>query len=168
MRSFGPSAAIPDQARDVIRRVAADFHIPLDLIMGKCRWRDVVLARAEAARRLRLRGYSSPKIGAMLGKDHTTILFYLGNGKSRLKLRPDDPRLSVCKKERQEMKLTPAQRDELMRLAAEGGFATSKQYAKQVGVAPNYGLVLLARNGRKPKRQNDKWKRAIAAGPVLA
>jgi hypothetical protein len=157
------------EAKQIIADVALEFGVSQHMIVGDCRWRAVVVARAEVTRRLAHRKYSSPRIAAILGKDHTTILYYLQRGTRKLKLRPTDPQLTVppLPARRSEMKLTPAQRDELMRLAAEGGYARSKNFAREIGCSQNYGLVLLQRK-RPKKRQTKKWHRAIAIGPVLA
>ena len=164
MKIIGASSTLTPQAREIIKVVALERGVSMDLIRGNCRWREVVLARAEVARQLTKRGYSGTRIGAMLNKDHSTILYYLGRRKRQLKLRPTDPPLSDW--EDDEMKLTPAQRDELIRRAEEGGYGTSKDYAREIGVSPNYGLVLLKRTGRKPRRHSERWARAVAAGPV--
>lgn len=71
------------QARQIIREVAAECRVEPLKIIGKCRSAPVVHARIEVAKRLVARGYSTPRIGQILGKDHTTILFYLGNGKKK-------------------------------------------------------------------------------------
>jgi tRNA nucleotidyltransferase (CCA-adding enzyme) len=71
------------QARQIIRDVAAEHCVDPMKIAGKCRSAPVVHARIEVAKRLVARGYSTTRTGQILGKDHTTILFYLGNGKRK-------------------------------------------------------------------------------------
>ena len=71
------------QARAIIREVAASRVVTLAKLIGRCRSARVVHARVEVAKRLRARGYSTPRIGAILNKDHTTIVFYLGTGKKK-------------------------------------------------------------------------------------
>lgn len=66
------------QARMIILEVAAARGIAPIKLVTKCRSSRVVQARIEVAKRLVARRYSSTKIGAILNKDHTTILFYLG------------------------------------------------------------------------------------------
>jgi hypothetical protein len=71
-------------ARQVLREVAAQNGLhPLQIVGSVCTMR-FVRARVEVARRLAAeRGYSTPQIGRILNKDHTTIVFYLGRGKRR-------------------------------------------------------------------------------------
>lgn len=167
MKAFGPSSATPPAAKAIILEVAAKFGLTVRMIRGDSRFREIVIARAEIARRLSRRGYSSPRIAAILGKNHTTILYYLGRGKRGLKLRPTDPVLTEIERREAIMKLTPEQRERLAQLAAEGGFAGSKKFAEEIGCSPNYGLVLLKRENR-PRRHSKKWQRALQVGPVLA
>lgn len=72
---------IPPQARAIILDVAARRGIDPLLIVNPCRRPRVFHARAEVAKALDSRGYSSPRIGSILNHDHSTILFYLGRGK---------------------------------------------------------------------------------------
>ena len=70
-------------ARTVIKQVAASRGIdPRDIIRPN-RTKKVFRARIEVAKLLDARGYSTPRIGAILKHDHTTIVFYLGRGKKR-------------------------------------------------------------------------------------
>lgn len=78
------------QARQIIREVAADRGLHPLQIVSKSRIRKVFRARIEVAKRLHARGYSSPRIGAILGHDHTTIVYYLGRARRRPK--PEPPR----------------------------------------------------------------------------
>lgn len=71
------------QAREIIREVAASRLVTQKKLIGRCRSARVVHARMEVAKRLRERGYSTPRIGAILNKDHSTIVFYLGTGKKK-------------------------------------------------------------------------------------
>lgn len=68
------------QARAIIKEIAELRGIDPLLIVGRCRKVKVFRARVEVAKRLRARGYSSPRIGEMLNKDHSTVLYYLGHG----------------------------------------------------------------------------------------
>lgn len=69
------------RARAIIRQVAAACGVSPKRIVSRERTDAVVYARMEVARRLDGFGYSSSRIGEMLCRDHTTILFYLGRGK---------------------------------------------------------------------------------------
>ena len=76
------------QARAIIREVAALRGVDPYKIIGHCRRDKMVRARIEVARLLDACGYSTPRIGAILNKDHSTIVFYLGRGKKK----PTKPR----------------------------------------------------------------------------
>jgi len=69
------------QARAIIREVAATCAVAPANIFTRCRTRAAVHARIEIAKRLRARGYSTPQIGRVLNRDHTTIVYYLGTAK---------------------------------------------------------------------------------------
>lgn len=82
------------QARQIIREIAKEHGVDPARITGRCRVQRVFRARVEVAKRLRERGYSTTRIGAILNLDHTTIVFYLGSGKrkpSPLRVRPVKP-----------------------------------------------------------------------------
>lgn len=69
------------QARQIIREVAALYGIdPLEIV-GASRRQKAFRARVEVAHLLTRRGYSSTRIGIAIGKDHTTVVFYLGRGR---------------------------------------------------------------------------------------
>jgi hypothetical protein len=70
-------------ARQVIFEVAELRGVDPKKIVGQCRHKKVFRARMEVARRLSARGYSTSRIGAILDKNHTTIVFYLGRGKKQ-------------------------------------------------------------------------------------
>lgn len=77
------------QARQIIREVAAKRGLHPLQIVSKSRTRRVFRARVEVAERLYARGcYSSTRIGALLGQDHTTIVYYLGRAKRKPKPEP--------------------------------------------------------------------------------
>lgn len=80
------------QARDIVREVAAQYGVDEARILGKCRKEKVFRARIEIAKRLDARGYSTPRIGAILNKDHTTILFYLGRISGQKPTPPKKPK----------------------------------------------------------------------------
>lgn len=69
------------QARQIIGEIAALRGVPLPLLTGRCRRYCVVSARIEIALKLNARGYSTTRIGMILQRDHTTIVYYLGRGK---------------------------------------------------------------------------------------
>ncbi len=58
-----------------VQAIAERHGLPVEAVMGRCRQREYVLARQEAMWVLRNRlGDSLPRIGRLMGRDHTTIL----------------------------------------------------------------------------------------------
>lgn len=154
---------IPEAARQILREVAIEHRLNRDEILGRLRWPEFVAARIDVAHRLRERGYSMPRIGAVLGRHHSTIIYYFKRD------------VHVTRKKSTAMakrKITPAQCQELLRLYSEQGYAASSAYARQIGVSPNYASVLAHRE-LKPKidrripRKSGKWQRAVEIGPVV-
>lgn len=63
-----------DDARAVLEQAAWRNHVSVDDVLSKSRLREVVKARQEAAWELRQLNLSYPQIGAILGRDHSTVL----------------------------------------------------------------------------------------------
>lgn len=78
--------------REMVEEAARKRGVDPEKVLIKCRSPRVVYARAEVAKLLDARGYSLPRIGAALGgHDHTTVFYYLGRAKKRLKPEPTWP-----------------------------------------------------------------------------
>lgn len=73
----------PTTHQQILRSVARRHRVPLQRILGPDRHRDVVYARQEAAWRLRNLGLSYPKIGQVLNRDHTTIMYAVRQHETR-------------------------------------------------------------------------------------
>lgn len=59
-----------------IEAVAEEFGIAPDAILGECRARDIALPRQVVmALTHRVLGYSTPRIGRLLARDHSTVLY---------------------------------------------------------------------------------------------
>lgn len=63
--------------RAIILEVAARHGVDPDDLHGPSRLRRICRARWEAMRLLRARGLSSPMIGRMFNRDHTSVLYAL-------------------------------------------------------------------------------------------
>lgn len=64
--------------RNYADRYGAAFGLTARDVLGRRRTADHVRARNAVMRRLWEDGFSSPEIGALLDRDHTTVLFALG------------------------------------------------------------------------------------------
>jgi Bacterial dnaA protein helix-turn-helix len=71
-------------AWEIMCDVSTRYNLTPDLIAGRCRAYRLVLARAEVAKLLRERDYTTSQIGRVLNRDHTTIVFYLGTGRKQV------------------------------------------------------------------------------------
>ena len=69
-----PEAAHADQ---VVTMIATLHKVSRDDLVGPSQLPHLVEARREAAEILRKAGYSTPKIGTVLNRDHTTVLYLL-------------------------------------------------------------------------------------------
>jgi chromosomal replication initiation ATPase DnaA len=64
----------------VIERVAREYHVPVSEILGRARTILIMRARRAAIRQVKkeLPALSSTQIGRIFNRDHTTILYALG------------------------------------------------------------------------------------------
>lgn len=69
--------------RQILQQLADESGYSVEEILGRERTQPLVVLRIEAARRLRTLGYSMPTIGKVLGRDHSTITYYLGKIRKR-------------------------------------------------------------------------------------
>ena len=67
---------------ETIREVCIERRLPVSAVISQRRWPELVDARREVALRLREQGWSYPRIGRALRRDHSTI-YVLVNGKAR-------------------------------------------------------------------------------------
>lgn len=80
-----PSWYTPPSARhcsgaQVMARVAALHNVTVEDIVGPSRSRQICEARWAAMRELRLSGKSTPWIGRLLNRDHSTVVHGLRRG----------------------------------------------------------------------------------------
>lgn len=73
-RRYGRRMTPADDARAVLEQAAWRHHVSVGDILSKSRLREVVRARQEAAWEFRQLNLSYPQIGAILGRDHSTVL----------------------------------------------------------------------------------------------
>ncbi len=62
---------------ELVTDIAHDHGQLLTMVLGKSRKRPVVAARRAVIVALRERGLSLPEIGALIGRDHTSVLHHL-------------------------------------------------------------------------------------------
>lgn len=65
---------IPDGARAIIGEIADEHQVAISDLMGVRSTQKLSLARWVIWSRLRDRGYSSPQIGRIFNRDHTTVV----------------------------------------------------------------------------------------------
>ena len=156
--------------RPIVSIYSQKWGVNMRDLTSRHRAREIVGARVEIARSLWNMGYTTVRIGRLLGRDHSTVVYYLGFSKVRFR---DHEGITVMAKP----KLTNAQRADLLHAQQEGGYQRSRQRAIELGVSSNYGLILADRAARKvgsrkprkiPERDIKKWERACAVGPVNA
>jgi hypothetical protein len=63
--------------RGQVREIAARYGVTPDTLLSKHHPRSLLQARIELAQALRKRGYSCPRIGAVMNRDPSTVSFYL-------------------------------------------------------------------------------------------
>jgi chromosomal replication initiation ATPase DnaA len=60
--------------------IAEDHGYTLNDILGHCRTKPLVAVRLECIKTFRDRGLSTPQIGRIMNRDHTTIVHALNKG----------------------------------------------------------------------------------------
>lgn len=64
--------------RNYAREAGSPLGVSVNEVLGRQRFKNMVAARKEVMRRLWEDGFSTPEIGFMLDRDHTTVLHGLG------------------------------------------------------------------------------------------
>lgn len=59
---------------ELVERIAAEHHVTVEDVCSRWRAKSVSAARHKVWSRLRVMGLSLPEIGALFGRDHTTVL----------------------------------------------------------------------------------------------
>jgi hypothetical protein len=78
--------------RQLLRDVASRYSVEPAEIIARCKPRRLLAARMEIAQELARRGYSGPRIGAIMKRDHTTVSYWLGRlSRQQPKPRPPPP-----------------------------------------------------------------------------
>lgn len=100
-RPVKPQKVFPRRVREILETVCRIHEMNVEGVLSKCNMQRYVLARKDAAKRMRAIGMSLPQIGLYLGKHHTTIYHLLNGGTTAPELargiqnggRPERPRL---------------------------------------------------------------------------
>jgi hypothetical protein len=143
--------------REIIDSVADEWGIPPAVITGPRRTNRVVHARREVIRRLVATGrYSLARIGRLIGRDHTTIVYSVGQAKRKppLKLKWKKPRV-------REMHCLGCRR---ALLASEPKNENGSQYAKAY-LIPYAGADWADYKWRR--RSNDKQDSSVPGSSKL-
>jgi chromosomal replication initiation ATPase DnaA len=64
--------------RNYAREAGAPLGVSVNEVLGRRRFKNMVIARKAVMRRLWEDGFSTPEIGFMLDRDHSTVLSGLG------------------------------------------------------------------------------------------
>ena len=64
---------VPASIQEIIRQVSRKYEVTPKTILGGAQFYPLPQARAELAHRMRMRGYSLNRIGAIMGKHHTSV-----------------------------------------------------------------------------------------------
>lgn len=67
-----------DEGRAIVSAVSVEYNIPSTFIVARSRRAELVTARTEVMRRMRALGWSYPRIGKELGRDHQVVMWALG------------------------------------------------------------------------------------------
>lgn len=95
--------SIADDAFHHIKRAAEAFGVPPQLIASRSHTMRAVWPRQAVMAALRDQGYSLPRIGRVLSRDHTTILNGLRKHEARLRSDPNYARHHAAMDERPPM-----------------------------------------------------------------
>ena len=76
-RALAAIMEIRPEGHEVLREVAEACAVPVEEITGRGVDPRLVAARAQVAEQLRARGWSYPRIGRLLGRDHSTVMSYM-------------------------------------------------------------------------------------------
>lgn len=71
---YAPPAFRCVSGRQILERVALLHDVTIEDITGPSRVRHICIARWDAMRQMRDRKLSTPRIGQLLNRDHTTVL----------------------------------------------------------------------------------------------
>lgn len=84
-----PRAVAPIRA--IAEAVAAAHGLSVREMLGTSRRREVAWPRQDAMRLARTAGYSLPRIGRALGRDHSTVLYGVRRSEERMQAALDAP-----------------------------------------------------------------------------
>ena len=70
--------ACSTMVRNYAREAGAPLGVSVSEVLGRQRFKNMVIARKAVMRRLWEDGFSTPEIGFMLDRDHSTVLHGLG------------------------------------------------------------------------------------------
>jgi hypothetical protein len=73
----------PVDGNEVLREICAQERLKVADVIGPRKYDHLVEVRLKVARRLREHGWSTPRIGKLLRRDHSTIVSMLNGGKHR-------------------------------------------------------------------------------------
>lgn len=72
------TAACDQMVRNYAREAGDPLGVSINEVLGRQRFKNMVIARKAVMKRLWEDGFSTPEIGFMLDRDHSTVLHGLG------------------------------------------------------------------------------------------
>lgn len=75
--------AKPSSSESILRNISVEFDVSVDELLGTDRCAAITRARQEAYLRLRELGWTLPRIGRRMKRDHTTIMHGIQRAKQR-------------------------------------------------------------------------------------
>ena len=101
--------SLPNDIKQVIEALATKHNQTVRGVLGRRRTDALVHARAELSAELRSHGLTLPQIGAILNRDHSTVIYHLRLADAHIKERPKvDPEKKAA---REKKKLEEARAD---------------------------------------------------------
>jgi chromosomal replication initiation ATPase DnaA len=67
------------EARAIVDAVSAEWKLPASAIISSSRYPAIVAARSDIMRRMRALGWSYPRIGLEIGRDHSSVQYAVSN-----------------------------------------------------------------------------------------
>jgi transposase len=154
----------------IIRGVCAHYRIPLATFLGPRRAGYLNQARLIAMRQMLAAGIHQAAIARLMGRDHSTIFYWLNHEEVSVRRRAYYAARYQAKygksRNRLPRKASAEQRAELLRLHKAGMIAERDALQKHIGVKRNYTTDILYRERRLARQLSAKVGPIVPVGPA--